>query len=226
MMRVLIASATLTFAAVSASAQMPGAAAKAAAQKAAAATNAHIEAEQAPTKEPAASTNAPATPAKTQAPTAKTQAPAKAAPTKQAPSKSASTQKTSTSTAAKKGSTPAVPAPDTAGPPPTIWRESFAYSADHRRDPFNSLLTTNELRPTLSDLKITGILFDPAGRRSFATLRDLVTNAQYRVTNGSTLGRMRVAAIRTKIVVFTIDEFGTTRQDSLVFGDTTKARVK
>jgi hypothetical protein len=147
-------------------------------------------------------------------------APTKAAPTKAAPMKGAAT-------ATKKGSaTPAIAAADTAGPPPTIWREEFVYDADHRRDPFNSLLTTNELRPTLSDLKITGILFDPAGRRSFATLRDLVTNAQYRVTNGTTLGRMRVAAIRTRIVVFTIDEFGTTRQDSLVFGDTTKARVK
>jgi hypothetical protein len=224
MMRMLTTSAALVLVAVSVTAQLPGAAAKAAAQKAAAATNAHIEAEQAPTKEQAPPPKAPVTAAKTQAPASKAQTPAKTGSTKTTSAKTTA-QKTP-ATGAKKGATPAAPAPDTAGPPPTIWRESFTYSADHRRDPFNSLLTTNELRPTLSDLKITGILFDPAGRRSFATLRDLVTNAQYRVTNGSTLGRMRVAAIRTKIVVFTIDEFGTTRQDSLVFGDTTKARVK
>ena len=226
-MRTFITSAALTFAAVAAQAQMPGAAAKAAAQKAANATSAQIEAEQAPTREQAAPSKAAPTQAKTQTPPAKTQsAPAKVAPTKGA-AKAPPAQKTAAPAAGKKGSAaPATPAPDTAGTPPTIWRESFAYTADRRRDPFNSLLTTTELRPTLSDLKITGILFDPAGRRSFATLRDLVTNAQYRVTNGSTLGRMRVAAIRTRIVVFTIDEFGTTRQDSLVFGDTTKARVK
>jgi len=33
-------------------------------------------------------------------------------------------------------------------------------------------------------------------------------------------------AIRLKTVVFTIDEFGTTRQDSLVLGDSTKVRGK
>jgi hypothetical protein len=37
---------------------------------------------------------------------------------------------------------------------------------------------------------------------------------------------MRVSAIRTKTVLFTIEEFGSSRQDSLVLGDSTKARVK
>jgi len=37
---------------------------------------------------------------------------------------------------------------------------------------------------------------------------------------------MRVSAIRQKTVLFTIDEFGTTRQDSLVLGDSTKVRGK
>ncbi len=115
---------------------------------------------------------------------------------------------------------------DTAGPPPTILREAFGYAPDGRRDPFVSLLTTNELRPTMSDLRLTGILYDHGGLHSVATLRDITTNAQYRVTTGSTLGRMRVSAIRVKTVVFTIDEFGTTRRDSLVLGDSTKARTK
>ena len=100
------------------------------------------------------------------------------------------------------------------------------YDADGRRDPFNSLLTTNELRPAISDLRLTGVLYDHTGRHSVATLRDIGTNAQYRVTTGSTLGRMRVATIRYTTVVFTIDEFGTTRQDSLILRDTTKARGK
>jgi hypothetical protein len=113
-------------------------------------------------------------------------------------------------------------------PPPTILRESFAYDRAGRRDPFLSLLTTNDLRPTLSDLRLTGVLFDHSGRgNSLATLRDITTNAQYRVGVGSVLGRMRVSAIRTETVVFTIDEFGTTRRDSLVLRDSTnKARGK
>ena len=116
---------------------------------------------------------------------------------------------------------------DTGGPPPTIYREMFTYARDGRRDPFVSLLTTNELRPTMSDLRLTGILFDHSGRNSIATLRDLTNNAQYRVSVGSTLGRMRVTAIRTLTVVFTIDEFGTTRRDSLTLRDSTnKARGK
>jgi hypothetical protein len=114
---------------------------------------------------------------------------------------------------------------DTAGTTPTILRESYDYSREGRRDPFVSLLTTNELRPTMSDLRLTGILFDQSGH-SVATLRDVATNASYRVATGATLGRMRVSAIRIKTVVFTIDEFGTTRQDSLVIGDSTKVRGK
>jgi len=57
-------------------------------------------------------------------------------------------------------------------------------------------------------------------------MRDVGTNEQYRVGTGAVLGRMRVTAIRPKVIVFTIDEFGTNRQDSLVLGDTTKARVR
>lgn len=115
---------------------------------------------------------------------------------------------------------------DTGGPAPTVLREVYDYSRDGRRDPFVSLLTTNELRPAMSDLRLTGILYDQSGVHSVATLRDLGTNAQYRVSIGSILGRMRVSEIRTKSVVFTIDEFGSTRQDSLFFGDSTKARTR
>jgi len=129
--------------------------------------------------------------------------------------------------AASGGRQLAVATRDTAGPPATLYREAYDYTRDGRRDPFISLLTTNELRPTMSDLRLTGVLYDHSGRNSLATLRDLTTNAQYRVTVGSTLGRMRIAAIRTTSVIFTIDEFGTTRRDSLVLRDSTnKGRGK
>jgi len=46
------------------------------------------------------------------------------------------------------------------------------------------------------------------------------------VTTGTQLGRMRVSVIRLKSIVFTIDEFGATRQDSLILGDTTQVRKR
>ena len=104
-----------------------------------------------------------------------------------------------------------------------VMRESFDYSRDTRRDPFVSLMTTSDLRPTLSDLRLTGILYDLSGRRPVAILRD-VAGGQWRVTTGMTLGRMRVAQIKPKTIIFTIEEFGFNRQDSLVLGDTTRVR--
>jgi hypothetical protein len=104
-----------------------------------------------------------------------------------------------------------------------VMRETFDYSRDTRRDPFVSLMTTSDLRPTLSDLRLTGILYDLSGRRPVAILRD-IQGGQWRVTTGMTLGRMRVAQIKPKTIIFTIEEFGFNRQDSLVLGDTTRVR--
>jgi hypothetical protein len=197
MRRVMIAAALVAVAGA-ASAQDPLTNAKRVANKAASATNAHIEAEQRP--------DAPAQP---QAKTPASKTVEAAAPGQRPPVR--------TLTIAQK---------DTTTPPTTIMREAFDYASSGRRDPFVSLLSTNELRPAMSDLRLTGILFDHAGGHSVATLRDVASNAQYRVTVGSALGRMRVAAIRVKTVLFTIEEFGSSRQDSLVLGDTTKVRGK
>jgi hypothetical protein len=78
----------------------------------------------------------------------------------------------------------------------------------------------------LSDLKLVGVLYEPSGRRSVAIFRDVQTNAQYRVQTGAALGRMRVAEIKRKGVIFTIDEFGLSRQDSLMMTDTTMVRIR
>lgn len=115
-------------------------------------------------------------------------------------------------------------ASDTSAPPVEIMREDYRYARESRRDPFVSLLTTSELRPTMSDLRLTTIIFDANGRHSLAVLRDVQTNEQYRVAPGATLGRMQVTSIRPKSILFTIDEFGTNRQDSLVLTDPTKVR--
>jgi hypothetical protein len=106
-----------------------------------------------------------------------------------------------------------------------INREMFQYDADGRRDPFVSLLTTSDLRPLLNDLKLVAVAFDPNGRTSVAVMRDITSKEQYRVRVGQTLGRMRVAAIQEKAVIFTIEEFGFSRQEILgMTTDSTKTR--
>ena len=67
-----------------------------------------------------------------------------------------------------------------------------------RRDPFVSLMNTEELRPLLGDLKLVAIALDPTGRNSVAVLRDMSTKEQYRVKVGQEIGRMRVAAIHAE----------------------------
>ena len=105
-----------------------------------------------------------------------------------------------------------------------INRETFNYEAGGRRDPFASLMNTSELRPLITELKLVAVAYDPLGHNSVAVLRDLTSKEQYRVRVGQTLGRMRVAAIHEKEVVFTIEEFGYSRQEILNMVDTTKTR--
>jgi hypothetical protein len=131
---------------------------------------------------------------------------------------SAPAQKGAASTASPSSTAPGVMQP--------VTREVFSYEAEGRRDPFFSLILTEDLRPLLSDLKLVGIVYEASGRRSVAIMRDILTNAQYRVNTGMTLGRMRVAQIKPRVVIFTIDEFGLSRQDSLFLVDSAKVRLK
>jgi hypothetical protein len=124
---------------------------------------------------------------------------------------------------------PATPLPtaDTANKV-LIEREVFQYDGDGRRDPFISLLTTSDLRPLLTDLKLVAVAYDPRGQNSVAVLRDVTSKTQYRVKVGQTLGRMRVAAIQEKAVIFTIEEFGYSRQELLPIQppDSSKMRLR
>jgi hypothetical protein len=121
---------------------------------------------------------------------------------------------------------PGLPGMQSAQILPQVTREVFYYDAGGRRDPFFSLILTEDLRPLLSDLRLVGVLYDGTQRRSVAIFRDVLTNAQYRVGTGMPLGRMRVAQIKPRGVIFTIDEFGLSRQDSLMLLDNDKARIK
>jgi len=96
-----------------------------------------------------------------------------------------------------------------------LLREVFAYEGGGR-DPFMSLLKSGDVRPLMADLKLVAVLFDgvyPA--RSVAVLRDVITARRYRVKTGDIVGRLKVTQIRPREVVFTVQEFGYERQQSL-----------
>ena len=107
-----------------------------------------------------------------------------------------------------------------------ISRETYSYLGNGRRDPFVSLMNTEELRPLFQDLKLVAVAWDATGRNSVAVLRDVTSKIQYRVKVGQELGRMRVAAISQKSVLFGIEEFGYSRQETLAMNDSTKVRTQ
>lgn len=204
MRRALIVAALVALGAGTAHAQMTKAIGKA--RKAAGAADAHVAAEQ-----------------NTEAQVQGKKAPAKPAPPPAAAKGSTQGTALGTGTGGKVGPHGRVGAKlDTV--PTFVMREAFDYDRTGTRDPFVSLLNTSELRPVLSDLHLIGIIYDPSGHRSVAVMRDQ-TNKLYRATVGQALGRMRVAQIRPHAVIFTIEEFGFSRQDSLVLIDSTKARI-
>jgi hypothetical protein len=94
-------------------------------------------------------------------------------------------------------------------------REVFAYEGGGR-DPFISLLKSGDIRPLLSDLKLVGIYYDQRYPvRSVAVLRDVTNGKRYRAKAGDVLGRLKVTQIRPREIVFTVQEFGFERQESL-----------
>ena len=99
--------------------------------------------------------------------------------------------------------------------PQSLIREVFAYEGGGR-DPFMSLLKSGDVRPLISDLKLTTVVYD--GRfasRSVAVLRDITNRRIYRVKTGDIIGRLKVTQIRPREVVFTVQEFGFERQETL-----------
>jgi len=97
----------------------------------------------------------------------------------------------------------------------TLSREVYAYEGGGR-DPFLSLLKSGDIRPLLSDLRLVGIYYDsryPA--RSVAVLRDVTNTKIYRVKPADIIGRLKVTTIRPREIVFTVQEFGFERQETL-----------
>ena len=105
---------------------------------------------------------------------------------------------------------------DTTAVSTSLAREVFSYEGGGR-DPFMSLLRSGDVRPLLADLKLVSVLHDANySARSVAVLRDITTQKRYRVRTGDILGRLKVTAIRPREVVFTVQEFGFERQETLV----------
>jgi hypothetical protein len=103
-----------------------------------------------------------------------------------------------------------IPAP---GQP--IVRETYAYQGGPR-DPFESALDRPSAGPEFPDLELVGLYYIArAPSTSVVVLRDRLNGKKYTVREGDRLGRMRIASIRPKDVTFTIDDYGTERQETL-----------
>ncbi|HET9513982.1 MAG TPA: hypothetical protein VFO95_08630 [Gemmatimonadales bacterium] len=94
-------------------------------------------------------------------------------------------------------------------------REVYAYVGGGR-DPFESLLDNYLLGPEIGDLTLVAVYIDHfVADRSIAVVRDKVSSKRYNLHEGERLGRIRVAAIRERDVDFIVDDFGTSRRETL-----------
>jgi hypothetical protein len=97
----------------------------------------------------------------------------------------------------------------------SLVREVFSYQGGGR-DPFISLLKSGDVRPLITDLKLVTVVYDDRySARSVVVLRDITSGKRYRAKVGDLIGRLRVTQIRPRDVVFTVQEFGTERQQTL-----------
>jgi hypothetical protein len=96
-----------------------------------------------------------------------------------------------------------------------VLRETFAYGGG-ARDPFGSLINTKSAGPELIDLQLVGIYQDMrSSANSVAVLREKQSGKRHKLRTGDQIGRLRVAQIRNKDVVFTVEDFGFERQETL-----------
>ncbi len=96
-----------------------------------------------------------------------------------------------------------------------VVRETFTYSGG-ARDPFASLITEDKLGPEFSDLILTAVYLDlRRASNSVAVLRDKTNQKGYKLRVGDRLGRLKVAQIRQTDVVFTVEDIGFERQETL-----------
>ncbi len=96
-----------------------------------------------------------------------------------------------------------------------LTRETFSYSGG-TRDPFASLFNLALAGPEIQDLELVGIYLDPDHPgNSVALLRERTTGRPHKLRAGDQLGRARVTQIRRTDIVFTIEDFGFERQETI-----------
>lgn len=96
-----------------------------------------------------------------------------------------------------------------------VVRESFSYTGGSR-DPFVSLLDLSRVGPELPDLTLVAIYYDTRNpSNSVVVMREKVSSKRHNLRQGDRIGRIRVVSIRPKDVTFSIDDFGTERQETL-----------
>lgn len=96
-----------------------------------------------------------------------------------------------------------------------VLRETFTY-AGGSRDPFASLITEDKVGPEFNDLLLVGVYLDlRRSNNSVAILRDKTNQKRYKLRVGDHLGRLKVAQIRQLDVVFTVEDIGFERQETL-----------
>lgn len=96
-----------------------------------------------------------------------------------------------------------------------VLRETFSYGGGSR-DPFASLITTARVGPEFSDLLLVGVYIDlKYAANSVAVVRDKNSGKRYKLRVGDQIGRLKVAQIRQLDVVFTVEDFGFERQETL-----------
>src|SRR5207249_1844826 len=94
--------------------------------------------------------------------------------------------------------------------------DTFHYDGGPTVHPHVFRSPLSQHRQLLSDLKLVGIYYDsryPA--RSVAVLRDVTNSKIYRVKPAEIIGRLKVTTIRPREIVFTVQEFGFERQETL-----------
>ena len=97
-----------------------------------------------------------------------------------------------------------------------VLRETFAY-AGGTRDPFTSLINQGKNGPEISDLDLVGVYLDlRTPSNNVVVLREKRADGKrHKMRVGDQLGRSRLTQIRARDAVFTIQDFGFDRQETL-----------
>ena len=102
-------------------------------------------------------------------------------------------------------------------PPTDYAREVYRYRGA-ARDPFETLLSSSDVRPMIDDLRLVSVIYDPRYGNSLAVVRELRgvgDSIVHRLRRGARRGRLQVMQILPYEVRFQLQEFGLNRDTVL-----------